>query len=139
MNKRGFKVAIVARDPDKLRAFETKFGPGVTKGFPCDVTNRQHMERTISQIEVDLGPIHTIVYNAGRGVFKKYTEVTEDDFERCVNVNAKGLLMAAQLACLKMEKKGKVLWPLREQSLLLEESFCCWKGSTTNGCSILRT
>ena len=105
--KGGFKVAIVARDPDKLLAFEIKFGPSVAKGYPCDVTNRQQMERTISQIEVDLGPIHTIVYNAGRGVFKKYTEVTEDDFERCVNVNAKGLLMAAQLICPKMEKRGE--------------------------------
>ena len=52
---------MVARDPDKLIAFETKFGPGGTKRYPCDVTNRQQMERTISQIEADLGLIHTIV------------------------------------------------------------------------------
>ena len=69
--KGGFKVAMAARDPDKLIAFETKFGLGVTKGYPCDVTNRQQMERTISQIEADLGLIHTIVYNAGLGGYSR--------------------------------------------------------------------
>ena len=78
-------------------------GQGVTKGYACDVTNRQQMEKTVSQIESDLGFIHTIVYNAGRGVFKKYNQITEEDFDSCVNINARGLLTAAQLICSKTE------------------------------------
>jgi len=105
--KEGFKVAIVARNKDKLTSFEAAHGRGVAKGYACDVTNRQQMEKTISQIEEELGPIHTIVYNAGSGVFKKYTQVTEDDFNRCININARGLLTAAQLICPKMEQRGE--------------------------------
>ena len=60
----GFKVAIVSRNIEKLQAFENKHGAS-TKGYACDVTNRQQMENTVSKIEVDLGPIHTLIYNAG--------------------------------------------------------------------------
>ena len=105
--KEGFKVAIVARNREKLSAFEAKHGGGVTKGYTCDVTNRQQMEMTVSQIEADFGPIHTIVYNAGTGVFKKYDQVTEEEFDRCINTNARGLLTAAQIICPKMEQRGE--------------------------------
>ena len=105
--KEGFKVAIVARNKDKLKEFVTSHGQGVTKGYACDVTNRQQMEIIVSQIESDLGFIHTIVYNAGRGVFKKYNQITEEDFDSCVNINARGLLTAAQLICPKMEQRGE--------------------------------
>ena len=65
--KEGFKVAILARNKEKLQAFEAKHGgSGITKGYSCDVTNRQQMETTVTQIEADLGPIHTMVYNAGK-------------------------------------------------------------------------
>ena len=63
----GFKVAILARNKEKLQAFEAKHGgSGITKGYSCDVTNRQQMETAVTQIEADLGPIHTMVYNAGK-------------------------------------------------------------------------
>ena len=80
--KEGFKVAIVARNRDKLQAFEAKHAGGVTKGYSCDVTNRQQMEMTIPQIEADLGPIHTMIYNAGNGVWKKYDQLTEKEFDK---------------------------------------------------------
>ena len=64
------------------------------------------MEQTVAQIEVDLGPIDTLIYNAGNGVWKKYDELTEQQFDSCMATNAKGLLTAAQLICPKMVKNG---------------------------------
>jgi len=101
----GFKVAIIARNKDKLQSFESQHG-SKTKGYSCDVTNRQQMEQTVAQIEVDLGPIDTLIYNAGNGVWKKYDELTEQQFDSCIATNAKGLLTAAQLICPKMVKNG---------------------------------
>jgi len=105
--KEGFKVAIVARNEEKLRSFEAKHGAAVIKGYPCDVTNRQQMEMTVAQVEADLGPIHTMIYNAGNGIWKTYEQLTEDEFETCLKINAKGLLIAAQLICPKMEQRGE--------------------------------
>lgn len=106
--REGFKVAILARNKEKLQAFEAKHGgSGITKGYSCDVTNRQQMETAVTQIEADLGPIHTMVYNAGNGVWKKYNQVTESEFDMCMNTNTRGLLTAAQLICPKMEKNGE--------------------------------
>ena len=64
------------------------------------------MEQTVSQIEVDLGPIDTMIYNAGNGIFKNYDNTTEQEFDTCIGTNAKGLLIAAQLICPKMIKNG---------------------------------
>ena len=72
----------------------------------CDVTNRQQMEQTVAQIEVDLGPIDTLIYNAGNGVWKNYDKITEQEFDSCIATNARGLLTAAQLICPKMVKNG---------------------------------
>ena len=105
--KEGFKVAIVARNGDKLRAFEQQHGQDATKGYSCDVTNRQQMEKTVAQIEADLGPIHTMVYNAGNGIWKTYNQLTEAEFDLCMNTNTRGLLTAAQLICPKMEQRGE--------------------------------
>jgi len=101
----GFKVAIVARNKEKLQAFESQHG-SVTKGYSCDVTNRQQMEQTVSEIETDLGAIDTLIYNAGNGVWKTYDQITETEFDTCVGTNARGLLTAAQLICPKMVKNG---------------------------------
>ena len=106
--KEGYKVAIVARNVDKLRAFESKQNSGtVTKGYPCDVTDRNQMERTVTQIETDLGPIHTMVYNAGNGIWKTYKQLSEVEFDLCMHTNTRGLLTAAQLICTKMEERGE--------------------------------
>ena len=105
--KEGFKVAIVARNGEKLKPFEAKHGGALTRGYPCDVTNRKQMETTVAQIETDLGPIHTMIYNAGKGIWKKYDQLTEEEFDLCLNINAKGLLIASQLICPKMEQRGE--------------------------------
>ena len=105
--KEGFKVAIVARNGEKLKSFEDKHGGSVTRGYPSDVTNHKQMETTVAQIETDLGPIHTMIYNAGKGIWKKYDQLTEEEFDLCLNINAKGLLIASQLICPKMEQRGE--------------------------------
>ena len=64
------------------------------------------MKQTVAQIEVDLGPIHTLIYNAGSGVSKTYDQITEKEFDGCIATNARGLLTAAQLICPKMVKNG---------------------------------
>ena len=105
--KEGYKVAVVARNQEKLKAFETKHAGTVTKGYPCDVTNRHQMEMTVTQIETDLGPIHTMVYNAGSGIWKTYKQLSEAEFDLCMQTNTRGLLTAAQLICTKMEERGE--------------------------------
>jgi len=109
----GYKVAILARKMDKLQAFEEKHSAdvedvakGYAKGYACDVTNRSQMKEAVSKIEVDLGPIETVIYNAGSAVFKTYDQMTEADFDSCVAINARGLLTAAQLICPKMVENG---------------------------------
>ena len=65
--QQGWRVAATARDPDGLSALEreaTASGLNISV-YPCDVTDEQGMERVVSAIENEVGPIVLAVFNAG--------------------------------------------------------------------------
>ena len=53
------------------------------------------------------GDIHTVVYNAGNGVFGSYTSITMDKLDMAMKTNVHGLLAVAQNVGPKMEKRGE--------------------------------
>ena len=58
----------------------------------ADVTDQERMKVVV---EEKYGPIQTLVYNAGNGVWKKYNELTVKELVTCFAVNTSGLLTAA--------------------------------------------
>ena len=61
----------------------------------ADVTDQERMKVVVEEVEEKYGPIQTLVYNAGNGVWKKYNELTVKELETCFAVNTSGLLTAA--------------------------------------------
>jgi len=102
--KGGFKVAVSARTEAKVAEF-AKASDSVT-GYASDVTDPESLAKTVQAIENDLGPIHTVIYNAGSGCFKKYKDVSMAEMEDCMRVNTFGLLSVAQLVGPKLEAAG---------------------------------
>ncbi len=65
--RQGWRVAATARDPEGLATLEreaTDLGLSIT-AFPCDVTDEQGMERVVTAVESQLGPIVLAIFNAG--------------------------------------------------------------------------
>ncbi|KAI6655137.1 L-xylulose reductase-like [Oopsacas minuta] len=54
-----------------------------------------------------LSPIHLLVNNAAIGEIQPFLEVTEDSFDRVVNVNFKSCLFVAQAVARDMVERGK--------------------------------
>jgi NADP-dependent 3-hydroxy acid dehydrogenase YdfG len=102
---KGFKVAIMARSMDKLELAEKTIAN--SKGYACDVTNPESMKATVAAIETDLGPIHSVVYNAGSGVWKTWDKIEMNDFDMAMKTNTHGLLTAAQLIAPGMIERGE--------------------------------
>lgn len=96
----GFAVAVNGpADDAELRAAVakvSKLGPCVAAAF--DVTDIAGHDAALAAVEAALGPLTTLVNNAGVGVLSRgdLLEVSEASWDRCMGVNAKAAFFLAQ-------------------------------------------
>lgn len=99
--REGFAVALNGPfDDDELaRAVEAVRAEGVpAMGAAFDVTDIASHDMHLARIEDTLGPLTTLVNNAGVGVLSRgdVLEVGEDSWDRCLTVNAKAMFFLSQ-------------------------------------------
>ena len=89
----GFAVACVARSERKVRALANEIGG---KGFEADATDPASLKAALSAIRESMGPIHTILWNVGSGVFGDIDTVELDALELALKTNAEGLFVTVK-------------------------------------------
>ena len=72
--KMGHQVVVARRSQLSKEEVEKEVGVGVV-AVACDVTNKEQMENVINDVEKQFGPVATLIYNAGSGVFKTYNNL----------------------------------------------------------------
>ena len=73
-----------------------------------DVTHRRQVERiSTAAEEVFDSPIEIMVNNAGIQQLKNALELTREDWDRVLNVNARGTLFGMQMAAKAMKEQGR--------------------------------
>lgn len=99
--REGFAVAINApvedAELDAAVARVSALGvPALAAAF--DVSRLDAHGPALEHIEATLGPLTTLVNNAGVGVMKRgdLLDVSEESWDRCVSVNAKGMFFLSQ-------------------------------------------
>jgi len=70
----------------------------------CDVSQKSEVEEMISQTIKKFGKIDILVNNAGIVQFKPFLELTEDEWDKTININLKGYFLCAQAAAKEMVK-----------------------------------
>jgi len=96
----GFAVAVNGpADDAELRAAVagvSALGPCVAA--PFDVTDLAGHDAALAAVEAALGPLTTLVNNAGVGVLARgdLLEVSEASWDRCLTVNAKAMFFLSQ-------------------------------------------
>jgi 2-keto-3-deoxy-L-fuconate dehydrogenase len=68
----------------------------------CDVTNQQQVKNTIEKI----GHLDIMVNSAGISHIGKAEDTSEEDFDRVIKVNVKGVYNCLQAAVIKMKAQG---------------------------------
>lgn len=101
----GYRVAMLARDAERLRALEEKVDGA--KGFPCDVADLVALTSTVDRIQGELGAPHVLVHNAVAATFAPIFETTVDDLERNFRVNTTSLFVLAQKLAPAMIERGE--------------------------------
>lgn len=99
--REGFAVAVNGpADDDELKAAVARITalgvPVVAAAF--DVTDIGAHEAQLAKIEAALGPLTTLVNNAGVGVLQRgdLLEVSEASWDRCLTVNTKAMFFLSQ-------------------------------------------
>lgn len=103
--KEGYAVALLARTTTLSAALAT--GLADARAYACDVADESSVAKAFGDIERDMGPVHTLIYNAGSGVWGTIEDVDAKAFEDAFRVNALGLLLAAKRVIPAMRAQGE--------------------------------
>src|SRR5258708_14134148 len=76
--------------------------------IPTDISQSDQMEAAINHIVSLHGPIHALLNSAGIAVRKTISELDESDWDRCVDVNLKGVYLASKYALPHMAEGGSI-------------------------------
>jgi meso-butanediol dehydrogenase/(S,S)-butanediol dehydrogenase/diacetyl reductase len=113
---RGATVAV--GDLDAAAAAKTAAGlprpggPGAASfGLRLDVTDRASVDTAVAELEDRLGPVDILVNNAGVSSVAPFLEITDQDWDRLMNVNLRGVLIVTQrvLAGMLDRRSGRVI------------------------------
>ena len=112
MLREGFAVAINApcEDDELLVAIERLEAiSGNVFAAPFDVTDLDDHHAQLRRIESALGPLTTLVNNAGVGVMKRgdLLDVNEASFDRCMTVNTKAPFFLSQAFARRLLERGR--------------------------------
>jgi NADP-dependent 3-hydroxy acid dehydrogenase YdfG len=100
----GCAVALCARERAHVAALAAAI-PGA-RPYVLDVRDVPAHAQVLGTIASDLGPVRTLVYNAGGGVFADFDAATVEQLEEAWQVNARGLFAAAKAVVPDMRAAG---------------------------------
>lgn len=101
----GYAVAMLARNAERLRAFERDI-PG-TVGFACDVADETQVDAAVAAVRARLGEPEVLVHNAVGGAFGTFLDVDPAVLNQNFQVNVMGLLHLARRVAPAMVAAGK--------------------------------
>jgi 2-keto-3-deoxy-L-fuconate dehydrogenase len=74
--------------------------------YPCNVASQQEVKSIIDQIASEAGGIHILINNAGIAHIGKVETTTEEDFDRLIGVNVKGVYNCLKAVIPHMKNTG---------------------------------
>jgi NAD(P)-dependent dehydrogenase (short-subunit alcohol dehydrogenase family) len=74
--------------------------------FTADVTDRGQVDDALNAIRAKLGPVTVLVNAAGLEKFKRFTEITFDEWQRVIDVNLNGVFHCVQATLPDMVEAG---------------------------------
>ncbi len=101
----GYAVAMLSRKTELSAKLAAELPDAAA--FACDVTDPESITAAFAQVREQLGPVDTVVFNAGSGSWGNIEEITADGFERAWRINAMGLFLVAKQVIPAMVEAGR--------------------------------
>ncbi len=103
---RGARVVLAARREAQLREVAAHCGPDCLV-VVADVTRREEVGRVLKRALERFGRVDVWVNNAGRGISKPVSAITDADFDEMMLVNAKSALYGMQAVLPHFKERGQ--------------------------------
>ena len=106
--RQGAALVLLARRKEKLEQVAKDIETiGVEcMPIPCDVTDRDAVQKAVDQAVAKFGRIDILVNNAGSGATGKAEELTNEDWMRVINLDLNAVFQVAQSVGRVMIKNG---------------------------------
>lgn len=104
----GAKVAVCDVNMESVEATvrEITDKGGEALGFKVDVTNKEDISNMVKSLMEKYGRVDVLVNNAGIIMDAQLSKMTEDQFDKVVNINLKGTYLCAQAVVDIMVSQG---------------------------------
>ncbi|MCJ7787021.1 SDR family oxidoreductase [Patescibacteria group bacterium] len=105
--KAGAKVVVsdISLEECQKVVDEIKKKKGEALAVKCDVSKKLEVDEMIQKTVKEFGKLDILVNNAGICQFKPFLELTEEDWDRTININLKGYFLCSQAAAKEMIKQ----------------------------------
>lgn len=109
----GAEIIINDITQEKAEASANELNKSGIKAYAYgfDVTNSQALEKAITDIETNVGPIDILINNAGIQRRHPFVEFPESDWDRVIDINQKAVFLVSQQVARHMIKRnsGKII------------------------------
>ena len=102
--REGYRVVMLARNAEYLAQLSSEISDSV--GLVCDVRDPAAIETAFKQIQDTVGPVDTLLYNAGSGQWSSVMDTSIDDLHAAWATNTLGLLVCTQQVLPNMLASG---------------------------------
>ncbi|MGE0216086.1 SDR family NAD(P)-dependent oxidoreductase [Mycolicibacterium sp.] len=104
----GIGAAVAERlRADGMRVATIDLVPGEEKfSYTADVTDRAAVDTALAEIHTELGPVTVLVNAAGLDRFKRFLDLTFDEWQKVVDVNLNGVFHCTQAVLPDMIEAG---------------------------------
>ncbi len=104
----GATAAIVGRDAIKAQARIDQItkGGGKAEFFACDATSKAGLQKLLADVLAKFGRVDILVNGAGVNSPTPFFDISEEEFEKIITVNLKGVVLACQIFGKHMVTQG---------------------------------
>ena len=104
----GAAVALVGRDAAKAskRLDSIAKAGGQAEFFSCDTTSKTGLQKLLADVLAKFGHVDILVNGAGVNSPTPFFDIAEDEFDKIIAVNLKGLMLACQIFGRHMVERG---------------------------------
>jgi 3-oxoacyl-[acyl-carrier protein] reductase len=106
LHQRGASVAMADVDPLALETATQAFSKGVL-ALEADVSRQTDVRRAIERAVEHFGALDILVNNAGICPLRDFADVTEEEWDRVLDINLKGTFFCCQAALPHLRKSGE--------------------------------
>ncbi len=105
--KAGAKVVVsdISEEDCEIVVKEIEKEDGEALAVKCDVSKKKEVEEMVKKTVEKFGKIDILVNNAGICQFKPFLELTEEEWDRTLDINLKGYFLCAQAVAKEMAKQ----------------------------------